>query len=336
MREPLTFASIYQLFLVLSLLSGILIPTTGYSINYSGNQDSVISRKPEICIHYLTTSTPEIDGILDEPVWERATHTTGFTQRTPETGKPASKPTDVYIFYSDEALYVGAYLYDEPDSIAADLFRRDGGGYSDWFYVMLDSYKDRRTSYNFAVNPRGVRKDFIFFNDNHYDESWDAVWSAEAQIADNGWIVEMRIPLSQLRYSNEKEEPVWGINFQREIERSAESAFWAPNPPESPGFVSKFGNARGMENLPKAEMLEFIPYLSGKVNRDPALDSQNPFRNTYEWTGNIGGDLRYGLSSDFMLRATFNPDFGQVEVDPAVINLSAFETFFPEKRPFFL
>lgn len=306
------------------------------SANDTGDNDCSESKKPTIHLPYIDTDEVQIDGKLDERFWQRAATASGFVQSTPNTGAPASRSTDVRIFYTKDALYVGAHLYDNPDSIAADLFRRDAGGYSDWFYVLIDGYKDRRTSYNFGVNPRGVRKDFIYYNDNNSDDSWDAVWKAEARIVSDGWIVELRIPLSQLRYNTNSQADSWGINFRRDFERNGESSYWSPKPPDSPGIVSEFGDAENLSHLSENKLFEFIPYTSGKVNRDPSVSGENPLRDEYDVSGNIGADVRYGISSDFSLRATINPDFGQVEVDPAVINLSAYETFYSERRPFFL
>ncbi|TVQ08947.1 MAG: hypothetical protein EA364_14820, partial [Balneolaceae bacterium] len=157
-----------------------------------------------------------LDGFLSDPAWRNTPVATRFTQRFPHDGQPATEKTEVRILYTDHAIYVGIMAYDSaPDSIMAPLFRRDGNLPSDWVYVSFDSYNDRRTAFTFAVNPRGVQKDILVYNDTNEDVLWDAVWEAKTQILDNGWSAEMRIPLSQLRFSADLDELEWGINFQR-------------------------------------------------------------------------------------------------------------------------
>ncbi len=278
-----------------------------------------------------------IDGYMDEAVWGSAQVATNFTQHTPNTGEPASQKTEVRFLYDDDYLYVGARMYDtHPDRIAAPLFRRDGNEYTDWFLVGIDSYNDNRTAFVFGVNPRGVRKDYLIYNDDQNDMSWDPVWEASASVDEEGWTAELRIPLSQLRYNGEGGEmKSWGINFSREIARNGESSFWAPTLPDDSGIVSHFGRVNNLQELPNKNRLEILPYLSGQLDRTPG-DDRNPFHSQHNASFNFGGDVKYGLSSNMTLTATVNPDFGQVEVDPAVVNLSAFETFYPERRPFFL
>lgn len=277
-----------------------------------------------------------LDGKLDEAIWERASRATGFTQRTPRDGAPASEKTEVRVTYTDEAIYIGARAFDSAmDSLAATLFRKDGRAYSDWFYATIDSYDDDRTGFSFAVNPRGVRKDILIFNDSREDLKWDAVWEAATSIEDDHWGIEMRIPLSQLRYNEDVSAQSWGVNFQRRIARKNEIAFWSPTPQSSSGIVSKFGELKGVSNLDQSQRFEVMPYTSGKLTRAPR-NTSNPFYNRNQTFGSIGADVKYGLTSDLTLTATVNPDFGQVEADPAVINLSANETFYPEQRSFFL
>jgi len=286
----------------------------------------------------IESGSINIDGRLDEDAWNLADVITGFTQTSPNPGDDATERTEVMVLYDDHAIYIGARMYDSsPDSIAATLFRKDGNGYSDWISVAIDSYNDRRTAFVFSVSPRGVRKDMMIFNDNQFDQSWDAVWEAAARIDEEGWTAEMRIPLSQLRYNGEVTagERSWGINFMREIARKGEEAFWAPIPPESSGFVSRSGRLENIRNIPKSRRLEFLPYASGKLDRTPG-NPADPFYQQNVFGSRIGADVKYGIGSNMTLTATINPDFGQVEVDPAVVNLTAFETFFPERRPFFL
>ena len=224
-----------------------------------------------------------------------------------------------------------------PDSIAAQLARRDASGiFSDWVHVIIDSYHDRRTSFRFTVNPKGVKKDVYTSNDGQEDLNWDAVWDVATQIDSGGWTAEYRIPLSQLRFgSSSAPERIWGFQVQRDIARRQERDTWSPWKPQDPGFVSRFGDLVGLMNVPTPSRLEVMPYVSARATRAPG-SAANPFYSRTDLKPSAGGDLRYGLPAGLTLTATVNPDFGQVEVDPSVVNLSAFETFFPEKRPFFL
>lgn len=274
-----------------------------------------------------------LDGNLDEAIWQQASIATDFIQRAPDEGKPATEKTEVRVIYSNDALFVGIQAYDSAmDSVAATLFRKDGEAYSDWVFVNIDSYNDNRTSFNFAVNPRGVRKDILIFNDSDEDVRWDAVWETETTIQENCWVAEIRIPLSQLRFDSDKESQSWGINFQRRLARKEEISFWSPTPQDASGFVSRYGNLTGIQKLPDINRLEITPYTSGSLTRAPG-ESDNPFYNSSDWSGSVGADIKYGITSDFTLTGTINPDFGQVEADPAVINLSAYETFFPNNDP---
>jgi hypothetical protein len=279
-----------------------------------------------------------LDGKLDESAWRQTGTISGFTQRIPDTGQPSTQQTEVKVLYDDDAIYIGAVIrYSSADSIASTLFRRDGDGYSDWFFAGIDSYNDHRTAFVFALNPRGVQKDLLIYNDSREDISWNAVWQGESVVEENVWYLEMRIPLSQLRY-NESSEQIsegWGINFSRYIAERDEVSYWAPTPPDDSGIVSKFGRLTDLKNLPKKNQLEIVPYLSSQVRRSP-FSAGNPFLNEYEPSLQAGADVTYGLTSNLTLSATLNPDFGQVEADPAEVNLSAFETFFSERRPFFL
>lgn len=277
----------------------------------------------------------ELDGRLDEAAWEHAPIATGFVQRQPNPGNAATEETGARILYDDHAIYVGMRLYDSrPDSIAAQLARRDASGiYSDWAIVALDSHDDNRTAFVFGVNPRGVQQDNFISEDSRPDPSWDAVWEAKTRIDSLGWTAEFRIPLSQLRFSPER--TVWGVQFQRVIARKDERVLWAPTPPDAPGIVSSFGALTGLTGLQPSRRLELQPYTVGRLTRAPG-DRADPFYRENDLFGGIGADLKYGITSGLTLTATINPDFGQVEADPSVVNLTAYETFFEEKRPFFV
>ncbi|MBW3656463.1 MAG: carbohydrate binding family 9 domain-containing protein, partial [Gemmatimonadetes bacterium] len=277
---------------------------------------------------------PVVDGRLDDPAWASAPVATGFVQRGPEPGAAAPEKTELRVLYSSDALYVSARMYDDPDSVAAQLSRRDmGGTYSDWVFVLLDSDDDNRSAFAFGVNPREVQRDFILAEDGGRDDSWDAVWTARAQFDSLGWTAEFRIPLSQLRYN--AGTPNWGVNFRRDVARRTETSYWAPIPPDAAGFVSRFGDLTGLDGVAMSTRLELQPYAVTRLTRAPG-DGANPFYSSNEFKTSGGFDFRYGLTSKLTVSGTVKPDFGQVEADPSEVNLTAFETFLPERRPFFV
>jgi hypothetical protein len=279
-----------------------------------------------------------IDGRLDEGAWLKAPVSNQFTQSYPNVGVRDTS-TSVRILYDDDAIYVGVRMLDSrPDSIAAQLARRDATGiYSDWVHIIIDSYYDRRTAFRFTVNPRGVQKDVYTSNDNQEDTNWDAVWDVGTRVDEGGWTAEYRIPLSQLRYGSMApgSPRVWGFQVMRDVARRGERVSFNPWTPDGSGFVSRMGDLVGLADLAQPGRLEVLPYVSTKVTRQPG-NPQNPFYKKTDARPSVGGDVKYGLPGGLTLSGTINPDFGQVEVDPSVVNLSAFETFFPEKRPFFL
>ncbi|NBC64123.1 MAG: hydrolase, partial [Bacteroidetes bacterium] len=322
------------------ILSGLFSSPFAQDIaTQSTSENNSITTTRSLRAVKVTNLTPiTLDGNLDEEIWMQVPVATDFIQRFPNDGNPATEKTEARVIYTEDAIYVGAKAYDSStDSIAATLFRRDGSAYSDWFYVNIDSYDDNRTGFSFAVNPKGVRKDILIFDDDDEDIRWDAVWKAATSINNEGWTVEMRIPLSQLRFSSTQSntESSWGINFQRRIARNEEISFWSPTPQNESGFVSRFGELQGIRELESPRRFEVRPYASTNLIREPGNRS-NPFHEQNNWTGSVGADLKYGITPDLTLTATINPDFGQVEADPAVINLTAFEIFFQEQRPFFL
>ncbi len=280
-----------------------------------------------------------LDGRLDEAAWSAAAPAAGFTESWPSPRAPARDATEARVLYDDAALYVGVRMHDaRPDSIAAQLARRDASGiYSDWVHVMVDSYHDRRTAFRFSANPRGVQKDVFHSDDGNEDASWDAVWTVATRVDSAGWTAEFRIPFSQLRFGPQPagSERVWGLGIQRDVARREERTSWSPWTRDDGGFVSRFGELRGLVGVPTPTRLELQPYTSARVTRAPG-DRGDPFHASTDAAASVGADVRYGLPSGLTLTATVNPDFGQVEVDPAVVNLSAFESFFDERRPFFV
>jgi hypothetical protein len=289
-------------------------------------------------------AAPVIDGRLDDPAWRAAPVATDFTQRSPRAGAPSRFRTEVRVLLDGGALYVGVHAFDPaPDSIGRQLARRDAEDiYSDWINVGIDSFRDRRTAFVFALNPRGVQRDVYLFDDTEDDILWDAVWTSAASIVADGWIAEFRIPLSQLRYSRTATTGAgdlppgsWGFNVSREVAREAEESFWRPTPPDQPGIVSRFGTLTGLEGLGRANALELIPYVRAQGTTIPSAEV-TPLVGANSGEAAVGLDVRYRLPRNLTLSATVNPDFGQVEADPAVVNLTQFEVFFPERRPFFL
>ncbi|QXD15069.1 carbohydrate binding family 9 domain-containing protein [Rhodocaloribacter litoris] len=276
-----------------------------------------------------------IDGRLDEAAWEQAPVIDRFLQRDPVEGAPPTERTAVRVLFDDDALYVGARLYDSaPDSIVARLGRRDADLESDRFVVFIDPFYDRRTGYYFGVNAAGTLYDGVLMNDDWDDDAWDGVWEGKVHLDEAGWSVEMRIPYSQLRF-HRKDRYVWGINFRRDISRKNESDYLVYTPRQESGFVSRFYDLVGMEDITPRRQVEVMPYLTARAEFTDQPRG-NPFDDGSRYVPGVGVDLKVGLTSNLTLNATVNPDFGQVEVDPAVVNLSDIETFFPEKRPFFI
>jgi hypothetical protein len=276
-----------------------------------------------------------VDGQLNEAAWQGSEGIGAFVQREPVEGVPPTERTVVYLAYDDAALYVGARLYDSsPDSIVARLARRDNFASADRFMVFLDPYHDKRSGFYFAVNAAGTLYDGVLYNDDWDTDEWNGVWQGSSQRTSDGWTVEMRIPYSQLRFKK-SEVQTWGINFKREIARKNEEDYLVYTPRNGSGFVSRFVNMAGINNVTPPRRFEALPYVTSRAElTHPA--SGNPFNDGSATTVSGGTDLKFGLGSNLTVDATINPDFGQVEVDPAVVNLSDFETFFPEKRPFFV
>jgi len=277
-----------------------------------------------------------IDGRLEEPAWESAPVIDGFTQIDPDEGAPVSQRTEVRILFHDDALYIGARLFDD-GPVTTRLGRRDMPLLdADWFGVVIDSYHGHQTGFVFDVNPSGVQRDAIKSmgpGGESDDNSWDAVWEVATTIDDAGWSAEYRIPFSQLRF-NRAEQQVWAIQLERIIGRRREYAVSTFTPKSERGGIPTYGHLLGVENVATGERLELLPYV---VARGEFIDpGANPFRTDAEYEVSAGLDARYRVTSDMTLNASINPDFGQVEVDPAVINLGVYETFFQEKRPFFI
>ncbi len=276
----------------------------------------------------------KIDGKLDEAVWKNKP-IDEFTQQDPNEGSPATQKTEVWIAYDDECLYVAARLYDtNPELIDVALSRKDNYFASDWFGVYVDPFNDKKTGNFFGINAAGTLVDGVLFNDSWDDASWDGVWEGLTTIDKTGWSLEMKIPFSQLRFK-ESDKMIWGINFTREIKRNRESSFYVMVPKKESGFVSRFATLEGLNGVKPKQRFEILPYIVQKAQY-LVHDKNDPFYKSNQYKTTLGADFKIGLGSSLNIDATVNPDFGQVEVDPAVINLSAFESYFEEKRPFFI
>ncbi len=278
----------------------------------------------------VTGSAPSIDGRIADEVWERAEVGTDLTQRDPDNGKPMTNATRVQIAFDDRFVYVAVLALDsEPSQIAAGLGRRDETPPTDSITIGFDPRHDHQTAYNFSTNPSEWQGDFTFYDDTNRDSDYNAVWDVRTQITDSGWTAEFRIPFSQMRFSSSPEAgQVWGFNIQRQIRRKSETGTWVAKPRGERGEVSFFGHLVFDDRVPSPRRLELIPYALARGEFLPLRAG--------EGGASTGLDARMGLGTGATLSATVNPDFGQVEQDPAVLNLSVFETFFPEKRPFFL
>jgi hypothetical protein len=278
-----------------------------------------------------------LDGRLDETAWLTAQPATGFRQSEPNEGEPATQRTEVRFLYDEAALYVGARMYDDSGAggVQTRLVRRDANADSDFLELIFDSYHDHIGRLFFTVNPSGVRSDANGLGGGG-DESWDPVWEVQTTIDSLGWIAELRIPFSQLRYPATEEEQTWGLQMLRQTNRLNELAMWAFWERTESGGPSRFGHLSGLQIARAPGRAEILPYVVARSAHVPVTEPDDPFQQAHAWDGRVGADARVLLTSNLTLNATVNPDFGQVEVDPAVVNLSAFETFFQERRPFFV
>ncbi|MGQ0767545.1 MAG: DUF5916 domain-containing protein [Gemmatimonadota bacterium] len=302
----------------------------------SGQQLLGTGRSPAAPANLVTEAVraepaPVIDGRGSDAVWTIAHVISGFRVFDPvEDGEPTMQ-TEARFAYDDRNIYVLVRAFDpRPDSIMALLSRRDERTQSDYIRVVIDSYHDKRTGYQFMVNPAGVQRDIYLFNDNSEDVTWNAVWEAKTSIDSLGWVAEFRIPLNQLRYTN-REEHTFGVGVHREVARLNERSSWPLWRRSAFGIASQLGEIRGIRGIGENRRLELMPY---SVQSNQSVVRGNGYGRLTR--GTIGGDIKIGLSSNLTLDATINPDFGQVEADPAVLNLGAFEQFFEERRPFFL
>jgi len=282
----------------------------------------------------VENEVPVIDGIFDDDVWQTINWVGNFTQREPYSGEKPSQATKFKILYDDNDIYVAIKVEDnEPGKIEKRLTRRDDFD-GDWVAIAFDSYYDKRTAFSFGVNVAGVKLDLVVSNDNEMDDTWDPVWYVKTSTDNEGWNAEMRIPLTQLRFSD-KEELTWGLQVMRWLFRKEEFSAWQHIPQESSRWVSLFGELHGIKGIKPKKEIELVPYVMGNTERFKK-EKGNPFGTGTDYHFSAGLDGKIAVTNDFTLNFTVNPDFGQVEADPSEVNLTAFETFFEEKRPFFI
>jgi hypothetical protein len=306
------------------------------SLTFASLPDTLQIRNNDAKILALRlTDQIELDGKLNESIWATENGFQNFIQLDPTEGAAPTEKTVLLVAYDDNALYIGARMYDSaPDSIVARLARRDEWITSDHVTIYLDPYYDKRSGYFFTLNAAGTLIDGVLYNDSWDDESWDGVWEGKVNMDKEGWTAEMRIPFSQMRFSNNQVN-IWGINFRRNIARKNELDYLVFIPKNESGFVSHFAELKGMQRISTGGQMELIPYVTARAEYIQ-YEAGDPFNSGANYLPGAGADFKMGVGSNLTLNATVNPDFGQVEIDPAVINLSDVETFFPEKRPFFI
>lgn len=321
----------------LTLLVFLSIPLLGMA-----QQDSIVpfekAYKRTYDIHKVSGQKPVIDGRLDEAFWtKQGEWSDRFVQIIPYERAITPSPTRVKLFYDDKNIYVGVYCKDaDPDKMNRFIGNRDDNSLGDLISVAFDTYHDYRAAPEFNINLGGNKTDLVVTDKLSVNLSWNAVWEGRTHInkEDSSWTAELRIPFSQLRYNQKSEDGVWGLHVRRIIRRNNEVQNWSMIPLKNNGHVFSFGNMRGMDSVPKPRGIEFLPYVMGKYRSAPKING-SPYQKGHSWHGNVGLDAKFALS-DFTLDMTINPDYGQVELDPSVMNLTAYETFYDEKRPFFL
>jgi hypothetical protein len=304
------------------------------SLVFAATVSAVAPRVDAVAVTDAQTAIRVNNGELSDEIWQLSDAVDAFVQRDPEEGGKPSQRTEFRVAYDLTTLYVKVRAFDnEASRIRGYLTRRDADSPSDWIRVLIDSYHDRRTAYEFAVNPVGVKADRYWYNDNSRDDSWDAVWDVKVSIDEAGWTAEFRIPFSQLRF-NPTTSSTFGFAVSRQIARLNETSTWPLLARSANGYVSSFGDLGGLSMAASPKRLEIVPYTVADLTTQPT--GGNPLLKSSARSGSVGLDMKYALTPGLTLTTTINPDFGQVEADPAVVNLSAFETFFSERRPFFI
>jgi len=329
----------YVVCLTFVLFLSSVISTTSIAVNRE-QQDTVPKqdlplKQPVYTTMRLVTPKPVIDGKLDDDCWKHGNWAGDYHQFIPNEGAKPTFPTEHNIQYDDKNLYIAFRAFDpEPGKVHKYAGVRDEI-VGDMVGVNFDSYRDYRTGFEFTITAWGQKVDLVLFNPINWDFNWNAVWKGKVGLEDSAWVAEIEVPLNQLRYSN-KEEQVWGMHTWRWIDRYQEESNWEQQSKTGPGMLYNYGEFIGLKGLKKSRRLEIQPFILGDL-KTIEQEQGNPYtKNGRLWGGNAGLDAKIGVSSNFTVDLTINPDFGQVESDPSVMNLSAFETFYEEKRPFFL
>ncbi len=322
-----------------AVLSALLLPAGLVAQGVQSSRRPADEGAPRtVAAGHADPGTMRLDGRLDEAIWQATAPATSFTQREPVEGSPATEATEVRFVLVGDLLVIGARMHSaHPDAIRALVGRRDGSLPTEELLVSLDTRRDRVTAYTLTVTPSGTRGDAFHSSDNlgDQDESWDPVWSVHTAIDSAGWTAELAIPLTQLRFDAGPDQS-WGLNIIRTVPDRHESDYWVLVGRDQNGWSSRMGDLAGLGSLKAPRRLELLPYVAMEGTRFGTVNPDDPFSERTRGTVRAGADLKVGLGPSLTLDATINPDFGQVEADPAVVNLSAFETFFDERRPFFV
>ncbi len=301
----------------------------------SGPAPEIVPKKIYVTAPVNENEPPAIDGLLNDPVWSTVEWAGDYIENQPDENTPPSQQTKFKIVYDSKFLYIGVRCIDnEPDKIVKRMSRRDGFD-GDWVEFNIDSYHDKRTAFSFTVTAAGVKGDeLISENGNNWDSSWNPIWYTRTNVDNQGWTAELKIPFSQIKFGQAKEQ-VWGLQSTRRFFREEERSLWQRKPVDQPGWVSEFGELHGLRNIEPQKQLEIQPYTVAKGETYEAEEG-NPFRTGDETDLNFGLDAKIGVTNDLTLDLTVNPDFGQVEADPSAIALDGFQIFFNEQRPFFV
>ncbi len=318
-----------HLLLSLFILCLAVLSAQSQNLNYTLSDDSLVNEIASIKRVYYAARTeikPRIDGKLDDECWQKTGSWDGnFVQQQPHQAAQPSQQTEIKILYDDKYLYFAIICHDnEPEKMSPILGRRDENN-GDMAGIALDSYNDKQTAFEFNLTAAGQKVDLMHMGEYGWDFEWNAVWDGKTTIGDSAWYAEMRVPFTQIRFSKE-DEHIWGMHIWRWIHRFQEESQWKLIPVDAPAMVYIFGELRGIKDIPYKRNFEVMPYIKGKYITDS------------ESNENFGGgiDGKIGITSDFTLDYTVNPDFGQVEADPSILNLTSYEVFYDEKRPFFL
>ena len=309
------------------LLFPLLFLFTNYSISFSQTLPKTLPAK-------RTIETIKVDGKLDELAWKDSVFASQFVEWRPNFGaiEEHASRTEIWLLYDNASVYVAGYCHERSkDSISKELVGRDRIGVNDYVGIILDTYNDKINAVGFYLTPLGEQYDAKYSNTAGEDDSWDAVWDGEVQLQSDGWTFEMRIPYSALRFVS-KENQSWGLNITRNRKKSGRHFMWNPVDPNVNGFINQEGLWTGIEKIKAPVRLSFSPYFSTYANHYPNVDSK-----LEDWTSSFNGgvDVKYGISDAFTLDLTLVPDFGQVQSDNKVLNLTPFEVRYNENRPFF-